>query len=121
MLSTEISSHLAKPSQGGQQKSGEKTTSPKEDCGDVPIYGVTCLDAPMYQGREPEQVLKKAEKDSMLGDEAKAAEKRMALLLVQSWQQEYSEMARHITSGLKQRPAVEDGVGLELLRPRRDG
>eukprot|EP00957_Ditylum_brightwellii_P076779 5835480-Ditylum_brightwellii.AAC.1 len=78
----------------------------------------------------------------MPGEEALAAEKRMALLLAQSMQREYSEIcgfvrqrmalalarsntlllhgARDHSNQLRRRPDMEDGAGIELLRPRQD-
>ena len=80
--------------------------------------------------------------DGMPGDEAKAAEKRMAALLAQSMQREYSEMcgfvrarmalalarsnthllrgARNHDNRLPKIPIMEDGAVMELMTPYRD-
>ena len=80
--------------------------------------------------------------DGMPGDEAKAAEKRMAALLAQSMQREYSEMCgfvrarmalalarsnTHLLRGARKNdnrlpkiPIMEDGAVMELMTQYRD-
>eukprot|EP00957_Ditylum_brightwellii_P106906 8156289-Ditylum_brightwellii.AAC.1 len=80
--------------------------------------------------------------DGMLGDEAEAAEKRMAALLDISMQREYSKMCSYVRSRMAlalarsntmmlcrardhegrfgRQPVMEDGAGMAMLVPHRD-
>jgi hypothetical protein len=121
---------------------------------------ITNLDAPSYRGRSPEGILAAAEKakkdkyldaclerrqtftplvysaDEMAGDEALAAEKKLASLLAAKLHREYSEMVGYVRarmalaivrtntlllrgprdpgSRLRHRPGFEDGAGIAL-------
>eukprot|EP00957_Ditylum_brightwellii_P202475 15330321-Ditylum_brightwellii.AAC.1 len=138
-------------------------------CGVTAIFDgrISCLDCPTYRGKHPDKVLQDAEKakkkkyldaclerrrtftpmvysaDGMPGDEAEAAEKKMASLLAIAWEREYSEMCRFVRARMAlalarnnthmlrsardhegrliKRPVMEDGAGMELLCQRADG
>ena len=120
---------------------------------------ITQTDAPTYRGKDPAKVLADAESekkakylqacldrrrhftpmvysvDGMAGDEARAAEKKLASALAGKWKREYSEMCGYVRvrmsiavvrsntlllrgqrkdRGIVKRPVHEDGAGVAL-------